>query len=135
MGIIDALQGPNNPISRTSREGRKMEAAALKWAQHKCRLNTTYWTYDTIADRFAADYAWSNPDGKVWVSWVFVKKTRFTGIPKTEYGYKATSLYYAKMGEIYDKEPKHGVLSEKDTAAWKIRRKGWLEKMLYTDKD
>jgi hypothetical protein len=106
MGIMNFLSGVGNPLSSTSRAGRKLEVEALRWACNRCRLNTPYYVRMEIADRYKKDYTGTNPDGYVYMEYVFVKKTRVNKIPYTKHGTRANQVYYYYNGQITDKRPK-----------------------------
>lgn len=107
MGIMDALSGVGNPLSATSRAGRKLQNEALRWAFNRCKLNTTYYVRQEIADRYKIHYVDTNPDGYVYFEIVFVKKSFFQKIPMTAHGTPATQIYYYYNGQISDKKPKN----------------------------
>ncbi len=107
MGIMDALSGVGNPISATSRAGRKMEKEALRWAFNRCKLHTPYYVRAEIHPRHKATYADTNPDGYVYFEYIFVKKTMIHKIPVTAHGARANQIYYYHGGEISEKRPKN----------------------------
>jgi hypothetical protein len=107
MGILDALSGTGNPLSATARAGRKLQNEALRWAFNRCKLNTSYYVRAEIADRYKAAYSGTNPDGYVYMEYVFVRKTMIHKIPVTAHGTRANQLYYYYNGEITDKRPKN----------------------------
>lgn len=107
MGILSALSGVANPLSATSRAGRKLQNEALKWAFNRCKLNTPYYVRSEIADNYKSTYSGTNPDGYVYFEFVFVRKTLIQKIPVTAHGTPATQIYYNYNGEITDKRPKN----------------------------
>ncbi|QJD50916.1 hypothetical protein KNV00_gp103 [Streptomyces phage Bmoc] len=107
MGIMDLLSGVANPLSATSRAGRKMEVEALQWACNRCKLHTPYYVRAEIADRHKSTYSGTNPDGYVYFEYIFVKKTKIHKIPITAHGARANQIYYYHGGEITDKRPKN----------------------------
>ncbi|AXH69701.1 hypothetical protein HWB79_gp110 [Streptomyces phage LukeCage] len=107
MGLMDFLTGVGNPLSATSRAGRKLENEALRWACNRCKLHTPYYVRAEIADRHKATYAGTNPDGYVYMEYVFTKKSLVHKIPMTDYGTRANQIYYYYNGEITDKRPKN----------------------------
>lgn len=113
MGILDALSGAGNPLSASSRAGRKLEKEALRWAFNRCKLNTPYYVRQEIADRYKGMYTGTNPDGYVYMEYIFVRKTRIQKIPVTAHGTTATHIYYYYNGEVSEKRPKN-YLTKKD---------------------
>lgn len=107
MGLWDALSGVANPLSATSRAGRKLQNEALRWACNRVKLNTPYYVRMEIAPRYKSHYAESNPDGYVYMEYIFVKKTRINKIPVTKYGTTATHIYYYYNGEVSSQRPKN----------------------------
>ncbi|AYB71011.1 hypothetical protein SEA_YABOI_214 [Streptomyces phage Yaboi] len=107
MGFMDFLTGVGNPLSATSRAGRKLEVEALRWACNRVKLHTPYYVRSEIHPRHKATYADTNPDGYVYFEYIFVKKTRIHKIPVTAHGTRANQIYYYYNGEISEKRPKN----------------------------
>ncbi|AXH67352.1 hypothetical protein SEA_WOFFORD_210 [Streptomyces phage Wofford] len=112
MGLMDFLTGVGNPMSATSRAGRKLENEALRWACNRCKLHTPYYVRMEIADSYKATYSGTNPDGYVYMEYVFTKKTRIHKIPMTAHGARANQIYYYYNGEITSKRPKNYLTSK-----------------------